>query len=218
MTPASTASPAWHLLTRLGELQIMLPALLLTAWALHRDAPALARRWVGAMTVAIVITTATKVAFLGFGWGSAALDFTGISGHAMTAAAVLPLLLQAIAVAPAGGRGGAGLACGVLLALAVAVSRVQLHAHTWSEVVAGLALGAGVSVVALAAGSPPRPRRPQALPLLLLALLPVAIAEAPPSPTHDWVTRLALAVSGRTHPYTRGQMHREPRQPLTPVR
>ena len=40
---------------------------------------------------AALITTVTKVAFIGYEVGYAPLDYTGISGHAMFAAAVLPV-------------------------------------------------------------------------------------------------------------------------------
>ena len=205
----TTSAPAWHWLTRLGELQIMLPMLLAAAWALRLEAPRLAGRWVVAAAAAILLTTASKVAFLGFGWGVAALDFTGVSGHALMATAVLPLLLH-LSVRPwADGARGAGLAAGAALALAVTVSRVVLGAHSSSEAAAGLLLGGAVSAVALAAGPMPRLRLPPAFALALLAAVSFAVAEAPPSRTHDWVTRLALAVSGRPQPYTRWQMHRD---------
>ena len=48
-------------------------------------------------------TTASKVAFIGWGLGLSALDFTGISGHAMIASAVYPLLLGTLAANLIGG-------------------------------------------------------------------------------------------------------------------
>ena len=223
LNPDSSAqAAAWHALTRLGEAQILLPAMLLAAgWLAWRGAPRLALAWLGASGLAAVITTASKVAFLGYGIGWAALDFTGFSGHAMFAAAVLPLLLQlAAGRAGSGAPGGSvararprgphnGLAAGFVLAGAVAVSRVMVGAHSWSEVVAGAALGAISSGVVLASHRMPAARLARWLPVALVAWGLVAVAAAPPSTTHDLVTRLALAQSGRTQPYHRWEMQRE---------
>ena len=67
MTPTFPTAPAlaWHLLTRLGELQLLLPVLLAATWSLRRAAPRLAGRWLAAAAAAIALTTATKIAFLG---------------------------------------------------------------------------------------------------------------------------------------------------------
>ncbi|MBC7728060.1 MAG: phosphatase PAP2 family protein, partial [Microbacteriaceae bacterium] len=160
----------------------------------------------------------------GYGVGYAPLDFTGISGHAMFAAAVLPPLVLLAGSAGAGAGAGAGdaaqrrrlLAAGYLLAGAVAVSRVMVGAHSWSEVVAGAALGAISSGVVLASHRMPAARLARWLPVALVAWGLVAVAAAPPSTTHDLVTRLALAQSGRAQPYHRWEMQREYR--LHPLR
>ncbi len=222
LNPDSSAqAAAWHALTRLGEAQILLPAMLLAAgWLAWRGAPRLALAWLGASGLAAVITTASKVAFLGYGIGWAALDFTGFSGHAMFAAAVLPLLLQlAAGRAGSGAPGGSvararprgphnGLAAGFVLAGAVAVSRVMVGAHSWSEALAGFALGAAASALALrGAGALPPLRSARWVPAALLGWALLGVVGAPPSRTHDWVTRLALAQSGRTEPFRRWPTH-----------
>lgn len=210
MSPAPVPI-AWHLLTRLGELQILLPAMLIAAWTIRREAPRLAGRWTAAIVAAIGLTAATKIAFIGYGIGVAALDFTGISGHAVMAASVLPVLLHLSTGSPPGRPRYAGFIVGALLALAVAVSRLELHAHSLSEVVAGVALGALVSALALDAKRAPRLPLPRALAFVLLGAVALATLAAPPARTHDAVTRLALALSGRPQPYTRWQMHRDQR-------
>lgn len=199
----------WHLLTRLGEAQLLLPLMALAvAWLLSRPGQArTALGWLAAVALAAALTTASKVAFIGYGWGLPALDFTGFSGHAMFAAAVLPPLLRL-----ALGAGGLNLAAatGYALAAAVAVSRVQVGAHSWSEVLAGYALGALASSAALMAGRWPRLALAPAVPLVLAAVLAWGVAQAPASRTHDWVTRLALASSGRPMPYQRWMLQRRP--------
>ena len=212
----SAHAAAWHWLTRLGEAQILLPAMLMAAAALAwRGAPRLALAWVTATALAATVTTASKVAFLGYGIGWAALDFTGFSGHAMFAAAVLPLLLRLAAGSAARGSPGdgagprrqpIGLAAGFALAGAVAVSRVMVGAHSWSEALAGFALGATASALTLRwAGALPALRSARWVPVALLGWALLGVVGAPPSRTHDWVTRLALAQSGRSVPFRRWQ-------------
>ena len=89
----------WPLLTRLGEMQLLVPAACVAIWRMHREADArpLAAWWLLALAVATLITTASKVAFIGWGVGSASLNFTGISGHAMFAGAIFPVLMGAFA-------------------------------------------------------------------------------------------------------------------------
>ena len=198
------AGSAWHLFTRLGEAQILLPALLLLGLALLRR-PAgrpLALVWAGALAGAAVLTTATKLAFIGWGIGWPALDFTGISGHAMFAAATYPLLLGTLA--PPRWRWPA-LACGALLAAALAVSRVVVDAHSVSESVAGVLVGGAASAWALSRAGLVPVRLPWWAPLAVALWFACLPAVAPPSTTHAIVTRLALALSGHERPYVRGQ-------------
>ena len=215
----SVDAAAWHGLTRLGEAQILLPAMLLAVgWLAWRGAHRLALAWLMATGLAAVVTTASKVAFLGYGVGLAALDFTGLSGHAMFAAAVLPPLLRlaAGAHAPAGPGGQRiseqishqiGLLAGYALAGAVALSRVMVGAHSWSESLAGFALGAAASALALRwAGALPPLRSARWVPAALLGWALLGVVGAPPPRTHDWVTRLALAQSGRAEPFRRWQL------------
>lgn len=202
----------WNLVTRLGEAQILLPAALMTAlWFVWRDrSPRLAAVWLGGIVVATLITTASKVAFLGYGLGWAALDFTGVSGHSMFAAAIYPLTGVAIISAVAGLQAARwvrlGLIAGVALALLVGLSRVAVEAHSWSEVVVGLLVGGTVTLVATRAERAPPVRHSLWLPAVLCVWLGSALPNAPPSPAHGWVTRLALALSGRAEPYTRADL------------
>jgi membrane-associated phospholipid phosphatase len=199
----------WMVVTRFGEAQILLPALLTVAlWlALRSNASHTAARWLMLVAAAAAITTVTKVAFLGFGIGVAALDFTGISGHAMFATAALPLIAHAVSVGHSDAWRRRALAATYAFALVIAVSRVVIGVHSPSEVVAGCALGALASGAALAGvGAPQRPV-PKTLLVALFTWLLAGPAGAPPSPTHGWVVRLSLAVSGRSEPYTRAMLH-----------
>jgi membrane-associated phospholipid phosphatase len=215
---APSSQQAWQLFTRLGEMQILLPALLLAALALWRQRAGrpLAAWWLGALAGAALLTTMTKVAFIGWGIGSAALDFTGVSGHAMFAAAVYPLLLGALA--PPRWRWPA-LALGALLAVGVGASRVVVDAHSVSEAVAGVVLGGAVSALALARAGLWRVGLSVWVPAVMAAWLLVTPTLAPPSNSHELVTRLALALAGHEQPHLRGQWrHRAALPPATLAR
>lgn len=198
---------AWQLFTRLGEAQILLPAAAVMTLALLRRSGGrlLAVWWLALLGAAVVLTTASKVAFIGWGLGSAALDFTGVSGHAMFAAAVYPLLLGALASWAAPGGRWLAVAAGAALALAVGVSRVVVDVHSVSEVVAGLALGGAVSAGTLLRAPLHARLSPWLAPLTLLWLFWTPVV-APPSQTHPMVTRLALVLSGREAPHTRDEL------------
>ena len=165
------------------------------------------RVWLPALALAVVVTLASKLLFFGWGIGSARLDFTGVSGHAVLAAAILPVLGHGLLLGAGQRVRVAGVALGLLLAVVVGVSRVALSAHSWSEVVAAWLLGGVVSVLTLQAMRPGgvRPYWPvRAAPLLLLlALMP---GGATYLPTHAWEVDLSLWLSGRSRPYTREQL------------
>jgi membrane-associated phospholipid phosphatase len=204
-------SPAWHLLTRLGEAEILLPAAALTALALFARATTrmLALRWVLLVAVATALTTASKVAFIGWGVGWAPINFTGISGHAMFAAAVYPVLLVSFVNADARGHYSRAIALGYGIALVVGLSRVVVGAHSVSEVLAGLLLGGAASALTLAWSAPPTRLMRPLVPLALVVWIALTPLHLPASQTHNFVTRLALALAGHDTPYTRHDLLRQ---------
>lgn len=206
-----SSSLFWLGFTRLGEAQILLPAALAVyGWTIWR-APAsraCASRWLLVVAAAAVLTTLTKVAFIGYGAGNAALDFTGLSGHAMFSAAILPVLMRLLVVDQSPSRVRAMVALGYGLAVMVAISRVKVDAHSVSEVVGGALCGGLASALALLTWRRlPVLRVPARLWLGLPAAIVLAMHQAPPSQTHDWVTRLSLHLSGRAEPCTREDLH-----------
>ncbi len=200
----------WHAVTRLGEIQIILPAALIAIWpALKKpDTRIFALRWLSALAVAIALTTATKLAFIGWGIGSGALNFTGISGHAMMSASVYPLLLALLASNGAQPLQKVAFACGTVLALLVGVSRLQVQAHSVSEVAAALILGAAVT--SFTVWHRPLPQRATGLvcQALVLAWVLLSSMSAPPIRTHILVTRLSLTLAGHDKPHTRAELLR----------
>jgi len=202
----------WPLVTRFGEAQLMLPsALALVAWLAWAGERRTAVLWVSLLSLAVVLTTASKIAFIGWGVGIASLNFTGFSGHAMHAAAVFPLILRCLTASSARPTRRFAVALGFALAALVAVSRVVVGAHSASEVLAGFALGGAASALALAFGSVPQQHLPRWLLAVLIGAQLANPAAVPTLPTHDMVTRLALVVSGHDRPYTRSMMLRRER-------
>lgn len=204
------SGPVWHWLTRLGEAEVLLPVALLTAAALfiRADQRRLAGSWMLMLLVAATLTTASKVAFIGWGLGCAAINFTGISGHTMFSTAIYPVLLVTLAggSAPRGRR--VALLAGCVLALLIGWSRIAVGAHSWSEVVAGWLVGAAVTAWVLRLVKTHSIALRPLLPIVLLAWLALTSVSMPASQTHSMVTRLALQMSGHPLPFTRSHMLR----------
>ena len=203
----------WHLISRFGDAALLLPcAALLLLSLCHRGEWRAARDWCLAFAAAAGLTLASKLAFIGWGIGVPALDFTGFSGHSMMAASVLPVLLHRLAPGRRPRLGWIAATLGASLALLVGYSRLPLGAHSLSEVVGGLALGFAVSGGYLLATAPRRRqrrplrgRRSPRAPLLLLigALLLGVPASGAHAPTEQWIEQIALYLSGRARPFQR---------------
>jgi membrane-associated phospholipid phosphatase len=203
----------WLLITRLGEAQILLPLALLTVGSLlwrpkGTNARALALGWLALFGAAISITTASKIAFMGWGVGWAALDFTGVSGHSMFAAAVYPMVAGTLASRWAPDKRDAAIVAGFALALLIGLSRLAIRVHSPSEVVAGLLLGGMASALPLAWAGIARGSISPLVPALVAVWLAVMPVTAPASNTHSLVTRMSLMLSGRSEPFTRQDLQR----------
>jgi membrane-associated phospholipid phosphatase len=209
----------WPLLTRLGEAEILLPVAVFTALLLllQQGTRRQACLWMALLFSAAALTTLSKLAFIGWGLGFAAINFTGVSGHAMFSSAVYPLLLRSYAgIASVGDaqidskrRQRLALSAGAALAMLVGVSRIAIGAHAFSEVLAGWLLGAVVTLLVLRLAGNGAVRVHPVLVVVLGAWLDTMPVHLQPSQTHSMVTRLALVLSGRALPYTRSDMLQE---------
>lgn len=207
----------WHLITRLGEAEILLPAALLCAAALlaRQRTRGLALGWVLLLALAVTITTASKLAFIGWGLGWAAINFTGVSGHAMFSSAIYPVLMLTLVPGRSRRRWQLSLALGCALALLVGISRIQVGAHSPSEVLAGMVLGGTVTALTLVWFETRALSINPVVPALLLVWVAVSPFQLHASQTHSLVTRLALSISGRAAPYTRSELLRHSRHERT---
>jgi membrane-associated phospholipid phosphatase len=203
----------WHFLSVLGGLSVTGPlGIAIAGWLLAGKSWRLTLSWCWLFGIGMALVVATKVAFIGWGVGSATLEFGGISGHAMRAGAVYPVAgylafrhagvsLQRLAVL-----------AGVLLALLIGVSRLEVKAHSMSEVVAGCLLGLSVAAAFIRlAGAAPSMAPSRVLVALCLPILLIT-PKLEPVPTEAWMTGLALYLSGHEQPFTR-HMWRQMRLP-----
>jgi membrane-associated phospholipid phosphatase len=185
-----------------------------TLWvARQTDLRALLWRWGVLFALAALLTTLTKVAFIGWGWGIASLDFTGISGHALFAASAYPLLLRLMLAYQTPPWQRVAWVAGFALAAVVAVSRAMVGVHSMSEIVSGFVLGSLVGLLSI-----PHWRVRDVAPSLVLPLvvalwfafhLPVPQQGGMPAiNTHGLVTRLALMLADRDKPFRRIDLHR----------
>ena len=183
MGPAGVAIALWLLVSRQWRLVL--------SWSL----------WYGGGLALVVLS---KLAFMSWGVGSSALDFTGFSGHAMRAGAVFPVLMYVLLQRAEPRWRNAGVLIGVAFAVLVAISRVVVHAHSVSEAVSGCVLG-----LALALGFMWNARGvvnfavSHALALASMVLMVALSFKAEPMPTEQWLQKLAMLLSGHERVFSR---------------
>lgn len=199
----------WHAFTWLGDSGLMLPsAFLIGLWllAVRRTLPS-ALLWVLCFGIGALTVLASKLAFMGWGIGSARLNFTGLSGHTALSASIWPVALWLMASrAPHRARVVAAM-IGWALAAAIGVSRLALYAHSLSEVAGGLIVGVTVSATFLALQH--RRAHPRLWwPVVLLSLMTPLAFQQPgsPAPTQSLLERIAVHLAGIEQPYTRADL------------
>lgn len=195
----------WHHITALGGLTLTaLMALAIAAWLGAARRRRLCALWCALFGAAMALVLASQLAFIGWGVGLRALAFAGFSGHAARAAAVYPVALFLLLEGEPLRLRRWGVASGVLAAVLIAVSRVLVGAHSASEAVFGAALGGSVAWLFIAqAGTTahPAPRRRLLVGLGLVVVLLLPLPE--PVNSAQWMTGLALGISGHDRPIVR---------------
>jgi membrane-associated phospholipid phosphatase len=205
---------AWHAFTWLGDSGLMLPAALFVALllVLRRDTRRAALAWCVLFGLGGAVVMASKLAFMGWGLGSARFNFTGVSGHTAIGTSVWPVVLWLAAVLrlPAMPRmHRAAAMAGWALGAAIGVSRLALYAHSVSEVATGFVLGAAVSAAFLAfVQRRPWPARPHPV-LMLVLVAPIAVlGPGTPAPTHSLLESIAMRLADTDRPFTRDDLYR----------
>ena len=195
----------WLQITGVADTVVTLPAAAtIAAWLLAGRAWRMALWWCVLFIAGLAIVVATKIAYIGWGMGIEALDLMGLSGHAMRATAVFPVIFYLMSQRSPPAVRASGVVLGILLGVLVGVSRVMLSVHSVSEVVTGCALGGAVSLgfIWIARGLPRPQLNRRIIAIGLLALLPASYAS--PAPTERWMNAVALFLSGHDAPYHRG--------------
>ncbi len=194
----------WGHITSVADTVVTLPAAATIAvWLGAGRAWRMALWWCALFISGLALVAATKIAFIGWGIGVSALDFMGMSGHAMRAIAVFPVIFYLVLQRSPRAVRISGVSLGILIGILVGVSRVVLDFHSMSEVLAGCAMGAVVSLgfIWIARGMPRPYVNRWLIAFGLFALLPTSYAK--PAPTNLWMNAIALYLSGNEMPYDR---------------
>ncbi|QHI96990.1 hypothetical protein GT347_02705 [Xylophilus rhododendri] len=200
---------SWSSLTWFGDTALLLPAAaaLGLAFLLRPGARMLAFRWALAFGSVGFLVLATKIAFIGWGIGNAAADFTGLSGHSALSAVFWPVVgwiaarnhgvvLRRLAI------GG-----GVAFALGIGLSRLVLHLHSPSEVVSGLLVGFSASAWLIGSsrqGVGPLRTVVSFAAVFVLGL--ILVRHGTPAPTTQLIEVTVVRLLGKTEPYTRDDL------------
>lgn len=203
---------SWHLvhiLTYFGDSMLLIPTAAIMALLLHykSEDKRTAWYWVLAFCTAGAVVSLSKIAFLGFGIGSARFNFTGFSGHSAMSATLWPVMLWLLSGRLANVWRGVAVACGYLIPLMVGLSRLVLNYHSVSEVIAGLTLGFTLSSVFLFSQRHIRPRGFSPLQLAIALLLPLLlIGHGRIATTQQFLQRLSVQIAGIDHAWTREEL------------
>ncbi len=190
----------WAAFTKLADSNFTMPlAALLAVWLVAARAWKPFFQWSFLFGSGIVLVVATKIAYIGWGAGIPALDFTGISGHTMRATAIAPALMAILLQQQTPRIQKIGLLAGLVFGIAIGISRLAIHVHSVSEVVSGCLLGALVSLsfVHLIRNRAIVFDR-KLLVIGIAALLPVLTLK--PAPTESWMESVAYYLSGKERP------------------
>lgn len=198
----------WMAVTSVGRFTVMTPAALVIALWLAVSWRLRELFWWGGLYVGgMAIVVAGKIAFIGWGIGYQPWNFTGMSGHAMRVATVLPVLAYFLVLHASTVTRGLAVLLGVLLASLIAWSRVVVHAHSMSEAMSGYLFGlllAGWFLSGLQGTTSIWLNRW----LVLFSLLGLmGTPKLTPLPTQSWITHAALLLSGHAKPCTRQHWH-----------
>ncbi|OUM04391.1 phosphatase PAP2 family protein [Variovorax sp. JS1663] len=199
----------WYTITWFGDSGFLLPvAAWIAVWLGVRTVTRpIAWRWLLLFGAAGALVALSKIAFMGWGVGSALLNFTGISGHTMLAASVWPVAFWLTAAHGEPRVRFSAATLGWIFAALIGLSRLAIYAHSKSEVAAGFALGAAVSGLFLWRQHQRPPPRLHWILLLISIVSPlVFLRPGTPAPTQDALGVIAVRLAGIERPFTRADL------------
>ena len=203
---------SWHILhflTYFGDSMLLIPTAVIMAILINwknSDRRAVGY-WVLAFCAAGAIVSLSKIAFLGFGIGSARYNFTGFSGHSAMSATLWPVMLWLLSGRLPPLWRGFALGIGYLIPLMVGASRLILNYHSHSEVFAGLILGFTLSSAFLISQRHARLKGFSTGQLTIALLLPlVLLGHGKLATTQQFLQRLSVHIAGIDHAWTREEL------------
>jgi membrane-associated phospholipid phosphatase len=207
----------WSALSFLGSITITGPlGVAIAVWLLAGRSWRLALSWCVMFGAGMALVVVTKVAYLGWGIGIPSVHFAGLSGHAMRACAVYPVLFYlAVRRLSPSARQGAVVA-GAVLASLISYSRMPMLSHSLSEVLLGGAVGFGIAVAFLVQA---RSEQPATVGRVLLALCTAVLLVMPltePVHTERLMRQLAMQLSGRPSAVERTWKLRQEKEQAVP--
>ncbi|VTU17937.1 phosphatase PAP2 family protein [Variovorax sp. PBL-E5] len=199
----------WQVVTWFGDSGFLLPAgLWIAVWlGIRRKTRPTALIWILLFGFGGAMIAASKIAFMGWGIGSATFNFTGFSGHTALSASVWPVACWLTASHWEHRVRVTAASLGLLFAMLIGLSRLALYAHSKSEVVAGFALGLAVSGCFLwLQHRRPHPRLNWTLVLVSLATPMIFLQPGTPAPAQDALELIAIRLAGTERAFTRDDL------------
>jgi membrane-associated phospholipid phosphatase len=202
----------WYVLTFLGDSLLLLPTALIIFLLLAAQTDT--RRyacWQWAVIFGVTggLVSLSKLAFIGWGIGSATYDFTGFSGHSALSASIWPVFLWVLTGRSSISIRRLAVICGYLLPLTIGWSRLAIHVHSVSEVVTGLILGLSASSLFLwLQRGKPRPQMTWVKTGILLALPVLLMGYRKPAPTQGLLEQIAVSLAKIEKPFTRADLYK----------
>ncbi|NEX64023.1 hypothetical protein [Noviherbaspirillum galbum] len=197
------------LVAYLGNASVMIPlACGIAAWLALSGAAGLAWRWMLRFAVACLLVAASKAAYMGWGVALPEIDYNALSGHAMLAAAVFPVLSRTMLGRMIAHPAGAAALPGLGLSVAMLAFLVHFGFHTLSEALGGWLLGCIASLQVIRRLPPaPHASSDPSIPVASLRWIAAActvifLASGWLAHGHGktWIEKAALHLSGRTSP------------------
>jgi membrane-associated phospholipid phosphatase len=187
----------WKALSALGGVTVTGPlGIAVAVWLLAGRTWRLSLSWCMLFAFGMLAVVATKLAYYGWGVGIPEWRFAGLSGHAMRACAVYPVVFYlAFRHARPLVKYGA-FAGGVLLALLISYSRLPVRAHTLSEVVLGGAVGFAIAAAFIGVARSEQPAIVGRVLVMLCAPVMLVMPFTKPLPAEKWIRDVAMYLSG----------------------